>query len=161
MFGKFRKEKPKSYSPPEMLEYPVSYEGIMKALAPYYQEQRPLDLFFELYVLDVLEKLPAETKTSLDEFSAKHPTFFENHQGDWKRFVVEESHLSETIEVAIWDLWIKNSETAAKDGWEAHPWHYAKLFLQNYFADDSRVDVWEPDTLSEAKKRIDEFRNPS
>jgi hypothetical protein len=41
---------------------------------------------------------------ALDEFSAKHPTFFEKHNGDWRRHVVEEFHLSDTIDIAIWEL---------------------------------------------------------
>jgi hypothetical protein len=42
--------------------------------------------------------------SALDEFSAKHPTFFEKHNGDWRRHVVEEFHLSDTIDIAIWEL---------------------------------------------------------
>ncbi len=44
------------YTPPVMPEYPESYSDVMKTLAPYYQEERPLDYFFELYVISTLNK---------------------------------------------------------------------------------------------------------
>jgi hypothetical protein len=147
------------YTPPAMPPFPTDYDGVIKTLAPYYHQQRLLDYFFELYVVDVIEELPEATSQALDEFSAKHPTFFEKHNGDWRRLVVEESHLSDTIDIAIWDLWIRNSANAKRDGWEYHPWHFAQNFADNYLADDSRVDVWEGDALEQAKKRIKAYRN--
>jgi hypothetical protein len=158
MFNPFRKKK-EQYQPPEMPPFPVDYEGVMRMIAPYHQQERPLDFFFEMYVVDVLKELPQETQSALAEFSAKHPSFFEMYNGDWRKYVVKESHLSDTIEIAIWDLWIRNSSAAKRDGWEAHPWHYAQLFMDNYFADDSRVDVWEGNSLAVAQQRIDEYKN--
>ena len=144
--------------PPEMPPFPVGYDGLMQALAPYYQQARPLDFFFEMYVVDVLGKLPQRTHSALAVFSSKHPSFFAAHNGDWRQFVIKETQLSETIEVAIWDLWIRNSANAKRDGWEYHPWHYAQDFADNYFADGSRVDVWEGNALQEAKQRIEDYR---
>jgi len=158
MFKPFKKKKQR-YQPPEMPPFPVDYEGVMRTIAPYYQQGRPLDFLFEMYVMDVLEELPEETKSALEDFSSKHPSLFEKHNGDWRKHVVKESHLSETIEVAIWDLWIRNSATAKRDGWYAHPWHYAQLFMENYFADGSQVDVWEGNSLAAAKQRIDEYKS--
>ena len=146
------------YTPPTMPPFPSDYDGVIAALAPYYQDHRPLDYFFEMYVVDVIDELPEGTSHALAEFSAKHPTFFEKHGGDWRKYVVAESHLSNTIEIAIWDLWIRNSANAERDGWKYHPWHYAQNFTDNYLADDSRVDVWEGNSLEEAKKRIDAYR---
>ena len=107
-----------------------------------------------MYIIDVIEQLPDETLTALAEFSRKHPTFFEAHGGDWRQYVIKESHLSDTIEIAIWDLWIRNSANAKDHGWEYHPWHYAQDFAHNFFAEGSRVDVWEGNALEEARKRI-------
>ena len=90
--------------------------------------------------------------------SNKHTTFFEAHGGDWQQYVVKTSHLSDTIEVAIWDLWIRNSANARAKGWEYHPWHYAQNFADNFFAEGSRVDVWEGNALKEARKRIEAHR---
>ena len=30
------------YTPPEMQLFPADYDGVMKVLAPYYHDQRPL-----------------------------------------------------------------------------------------------------------------------
>ena len=149
------------YTPPHMPDYPQSYEDIMATLSPYYQEERPLDYFFEFYVVSALDKLPKETELALGEFNIKHPSFFESSNGDWKGYVKSQLSLSTTIEVAIWDLWIRNSTNASNSGWEYHPWHYAQDFLDNYFSEDSNIDIWEGDTLELAKKRILEFRKNS
>ena len=142
-----------------MPPFPIDYDGVMATLAPYYKEQRPLDYFFELFIVDALDELPEATSRALNDFSAKHPTFFEKHNGDWRKHVVAESHLSDTIEIAIWDLWIRNSANAERDGWVYHPWHYAQNFADNYLANESRVDVWEGNALEEAKQRVEAHRN--
>jgi hypothetical protein len=146
------------YEPPEMPPFPSDYDGVIKVLAPYYHENRPLDFFFEMYVCSVLEKLPLDTLDALSNFSAKHPTFFEKYDGNWKEYVVKECNLSSTIEIAIWDLWLQNVEISVKDGWNYHPWHYAQNFRENHFAEGSKVDVWEGNALEVAKNRIAEYR---
>ncbi|OYP34322.1 hypothetical protein [Rhodopirellula sp. MGV] len=146
------------YTASEMPPFPTDYDGVMKVLAPYYHEQRPLDFFFEMYIANVIEQLPNETLTALDDFSAKHPTYFENHDGDWRQFVRKELHLSETIEVAIWDLWIRNSAKAKDDGRQYHPWYYAQNFADNFFAEGSRVDAWDGKALEEARERVRLYR---
>ncbi len=147
------------YVPPVMPEYPISYEDIMKTLAPYYQAKRPLDYFFELFVIDTLEQLPSGSIEALTEFSRRHPTFFESSNGDWKQYVKTEFHLSETIEIAVWDLWITNSKNAENEGWAYHPWHYAQNFFYEYTADNSKVDVWGGNALELAKERISRYRS--
>ena len=147
------------YVPPAMADYPASYEEVMLTLAPYYHAKRPLDYFFELYVLSVLGYLPEKSSVALIEFSEKHPSLFLSTSGDWRAYVVKELHLSEAIEIAIWDLWIRNSRNAKDNGWNYHPWHFAKNFLENYSAEGSRVDVWEAGALEAAKQRIEIYRN--
>jgi len=61
------------YVRPEMADYPKSYEEVTATLAPYYQAKRPLDYFFELYVIDTLEKLPSDSKEALLVFLKKTP----------------------------------------------------------------------------------------
>lgn len=153
--SKLNKEQ---YTPPTMPEYPKSYEDVMRTLAPYYQAKQPLDYFFELYIINVLEKMPNETEVALQEFNQKHPSFFESTNGDWRTFIKKQLKLSNTIEVAIWDLWIRNSVNARKNGWDYHPWHFAQNFLDNYFVDGSKVDIWEGNSLDLAKQRIAKFR---
>ncbi|HSQ18498.1 MAG TPA: hypothetical protein VLM83_12415 [Anaerolineales bacterium] len=159
----FKKKKRKEsdgghYMPPQMPPFPEDYDGVMRTLALYSQQKRPLNFFFEMYIVNVIERLPQETIAALADFSARHPTFFAAHGGDWRQYLVKESRLSDTIDIAIWDLWIRNSVNARRDGWEYHPWHYAQNFVENYLAEGSKVDVWEGNALEEAKKRIQEYR---
>ncbi|QUI65067.1 hypothetical protein GSF04_22360 [Pseudoalteromonas sp. A22] len=146
------------YVPPKMPEYPKSYDDVMITLAPHYQAEQPLDYFFELYIISVLEKLPNETEAALQEFNRKHPSFFESTNGDWRVYVKQQLHLSNTIDVAIWDLWIRNSANAKNNGWEYHPWHFAQNFLENYFAEGSKIDIWEGNSVEIAKQKIAKFR---
>lgn len=147
------------FIPPEMPPYPVDYDSVLQTLAPYYRQERPLDFFFEMYVVYVLGELPPETVIALKDFSEKHPTFFADCGGDWLAYVVKHCKLSDTIEIAIWDLWIRNAATAKRVGWDFHPWHYAQDFAENYFIDDSRIDVWPGNALEGARKRIEEYKN--
>lgn len=149
------------YKVPDMPNFPRNYEEVMITLAPYYQENRPIDYFFELYIVDVLDQLPLYTKNALSEFSHKHPTFFKSTNGNWQNYVKQSLQLSETIDIAIWDLWIRNSQVAERDGWVYHPWHYAQNFSDNYFIEGSKVDIWLGDSLQEAKKRILAYQNRS
>lgn len=162
MFGLFKKKQKDqvegSYTAPEMLPFPVDYASFFRTLAPYQQQGRPLDLFFELFIVNAIGELPQETLSALDDFSTKHPTFFAATQGNWQQFVFQKLKLSETIEVAIWDLWLRNKDIAGSKGMQYHPWHFAINFVQNYFAEGSKVDVWEGDSLHQAKKRIAEYK---
>jgi hypothetical protein len=147
-----------TYQPPTMPAFPRSLDELYRTIAPYHREQRPLDLFFEFFVVDVLGLLPEATQKALDQLTARHPTFFEATNGDWRAGVRKMLKLSETIDVAILDLWYRNRRTALEQGWDYHPWHYAKNFHQNYVAKGSRVDVWEGDALEQARARIDAER---
>jgi hypothetical protein len=146
------------YIPPIMPEYPTSYDDIITTLAPYYEAKRPLDYFFELYIISTLNKLPKETEVALKAYNDKHPSFFQSTNGDWKAYIKKQLHLSDTIEIAIWDLWVRNSVNAKNSGWNYQPWHYAENFIDNYFAEDSKVDIWDGNSLELAKQRILEFR---
>jgi len=148
-----------NYTPPQMPEYPIDLDSFYQVIKPYYDEERPLDLFFELLIIDVLGYLPEQTKSVIEEFSKEHPTFFESANGNWREYVIKTLELSNTIDIAILDLWYRNSNNAKNSGWEYHPWHYAMNFIDNYFADDSKVDVWEGNALEEAKLAIKEHEN--
>jgi len=130
-------------------------------MAPYHEAQRPLDLFFEFFIVDVLGLLPKPTQDAIDELTAKHPIFFRQTNGEWRSGVRQALNLSETIDIAIQDLWYRHSQKALEDGWVYHPWHYAQNFIENYVAEGSRVDVWEGDALEQAKTRIHAARQRS
>jgi hypothetical protein len=146
------------YEPPLMPDYPATLDELLKVFAPYYHDQRPLDLFFEFFVIDVLGALPTSTDNAINQLVAKFPFFFASANGNWREGVVLDLNLSDTIKIAILDLWLINSSKAKESGWFYHPWHYAKDFLDNYTVDGSRVDVWEGNALELAKARIEAHR---
>lgn len=141
------------YQPPQIPDFPESLADLKRTLVPYAKEDRPIELFFEFFVVDVLEALPAATSKAVSEFAAQFPTAF-NSAPDWRAGVKEALNLSQTIEVAILDLWYINRKKAVLDGWSYHPWHYAMNFVEKYFEEGSKVDVWEGDALELAKSRI-------
>jgi hypothetical protein len=57
-----------TFSPPKVPDFPDNFAAVVKTLAPYHKAQRPLDFFFELYVCHVLEALPQQSLSALDEF---------------------------------------------------------------------------------------------
>jgi hypothetical protein len=148
------------YVPPAMPAFPVDLPEVTAIFAPYMGEKRPLDFFFEMFVLDVLGELPQPTQRALDELVSVHG-IFGAAGGDWRRGLREGFQLSPTIEVAILDLWYRNSAGAAAAGWSLHPWHFAMMFLDNYFADGSHVDVWHGNALELARERIAQARRCS
>jgi hypothetical protein len=150
---------PAPYKPPEMPSYPTSSDDVVSLLVPYYREKRPMDLFFEFLILDVLGELPAKAGHAIDKFAADHAPMFAKTNGDWRAGVRNVLNLSSTIDVAILDLWYRNRAKASQDGWSYHPWHYSRNFLDNYFADGSQVDQWHGDALEQAKRRIQEHRS--
>jgi hypothetical protein len=147
-----------AFGPPEMPPYPASLEELYEVFMPYYREKRPIDFFFELLILDVLDELPATTNAAVQQLIMETPGLFAGAGGDWKVGTRQKLHLSDTIDIAIQDLWIRNSKIALDQGWICHPWYFAKIFLQNYFPDDSQIDVWEGDALKEAKARIADWK---
>lgn len=135
---------------PKMPDFPTSLAELIRISVKYTQEKRPMDLFFEFYIVDVIGLLPAETVDAIDAFDKKFPVF----GGNWKNAVTKELHLSSTIDVAILDLWYRNKAIAEKDRWSYHPWHFAMHFKENYLKRDSQVDIWNGDALAQAKARI-------
>ena len=65
MFGLFKKKhkkkKAKAYVSPEMPPFPMNYDGVVRLLAPYHKQGRPLDFFFEMYIVSVIDELPEES----------------------------------------------------------------------------------------------------
>lgn len=122
------------------------------ALAPYFQERRPAELFLEFLIVDVIEGLPEATIAAIEAFTEKTPAM--RVVGEWRLHIRKSFNLSDTIDIAILDLWYRNGDIALSKGWKYHPRHFAMNFIEQYFADGSRVDVWEGDALAIAKDRI-------
>jgi len=110
-------------------------------------EENPSDYFFEAFVLNVIGELPADRQ---DEMRS----YFKTSGDDWHQGVKAAIHLSQTIEVAILDLWYRNRDIAKANNETYSPEAFAEDFIEHYFVDDSKVDVWEGDALEGAKRRI-------
>jgi hypothetical protein len=113
---------------------------------PRYKDN-PVYYFVERLVIDTVEGLPPELQ---DEIAQTIRT----DMNGWRRKVKELATLSETFEVAVLDLWYRNSKIAADRGEILSARDFAELFVDNYFLDDSQIDVWGPGALEAAKARI-------
>ena len=49
--------------------FPTSLDAVHSALAPYLRDEKPMDFFFELLIMEVIGALPRETAKALDEFT--------------------------------------------------------------------------------------------
>lgn len=141
------------YQPPEVPAYPETLMDLKRAIVPYAREERHIALFFELYIVDVLGVIPRATFQAVSEFAAQFPSAFGNST-DWRSGLKQVLNLSQTIDIAILDLWYINRKKAVADGWTYHPWLYAMHFVSKYFEVGSKIDVWENDALELAKRRI-------
>lgn len=114
--------------------------------------ENPIYLFFEDYILDVMGELPPEKSEKYQEMNLQ--SVFNAESSEWKEVIQETLNLSDTIEIAILDLWYRNREIGRKEGMEYEPRQFAIDFTDHYMKDDSKVDVWEDDALQLAKERI-------
>lgn len=118
---------------------------------PRYQKN-PIHLFFEAYIQDVVGELPQEKSQQYQDMNLQ--SVFNTKASDWKDVIKEVLQLSETIEIAILDLWYTNNEISLKEDLEYDAIQFSMNFVDQYFKDDSKVDVWEGNALESAKARI-------
>jgi hypothetical protein len=114
---------PKKNPPPK--EIPSSN------LEPERYEGRPLILILDNYVLDCIGQLPADKKALITTIVQK--VF--GGGSDWKKTVREVLQLSDSIEENIRSLWIQNKEIAAQNNSELHPVQFAKMIVDDNFAE--------------------------
>ena len=114
-----------------------------------------IDVFFKAFILDTLKKLPTEKNELIENMNLDK--IFTTDFNDWKKTIKKVLNLSDTIEIAIKDLWLRNSEISKNNGDELTAEQFADLFIENYYVENSKVDVWESESdLNNAKKRISE-----
>jgi hypothetical protein len=113
---------------------------------PRYRDN-PIYYFVERVVIDTIERLPLELQDEIAQM-------IRTDVPGWRAKVKEMATLSETFEVAVLDLWYRNSQIAAERGELLSARDFAELFVDNYFLDDSQIDVWGPGALDAAKARI-------
>lgn len=114
-----------------------------------------VNVFFKAFILDELKELPTEKRDMIEKMNLDK--VFSTDFNDWKKTIKKILNLSDTIEIAIKDLWLRNSEIAKNEGNELNADQFADLFIENYYAENSKIDIWGNETdLSDAKKRIAE-----
>jgi hypothetical protein len=114
-----------------------------------------INVFFKAFILDTLKELPTEKSDLIGNMNLDN--VFSTDFNDWKKTIKKVLYLSDTIEIAIKDLWLRNSEIAKNNGTELNADQFADLFIENYYAKNNKVDIWESESdLNYAKKRIAE-----
>ena len=115
---------------------------------PRYKEN-PSDIFFDHFVMDVIGLLPPGMSENLD-------AAISTSGGAWRHKTKQLINLSDTIEIAILDLWYRNSAILESRGELYDPYHFAVNFVDAYFAENSQVDQWPGNALEVAKSHIRE-----
>jgi hypothetical protein len=114
-----------------------------------------INVFFKAFILDTLKKLPTEKNDLIENMNLDN--VFSTDFNDWKKTIKKVLNLSDTIEIAIKDLWLRNSEIARNDRTELNADQFADLFIENYYVENSKVGIWENESdLNNAKNRIAE-----
>jgi len=112
----------------------------------------PMKILFDNFVLAIINKLPEDKEKKLNSLDLAK--VFKTESKDWKLIVKQALHLSDTIEIAILDLWYTNQELAAERKIEYHHDQFAMDFVDNFLKEDSKIDTWPGDSLIRAKERI-------
>jgi hypothetical protein len=117
-------------------------------------EWGPIDALFATYVLDVIGHLTPEKDRGVESMAPELQRALRTTASTWRGIVAEALHLSDTIDVAILDLWYRNSDIVRDRGDSLAPEVYARMFVEQYSKEGSQVDVWEGNALERAKERI-------
>ena len=66
----------------------------------------------------------------------------------------ETLHLSDTIDIAIQDLWYQNRGAFMDNKGQFDTYLFSQVFTNEFMEDGSMLDVWPPGELDAAKERI-------
>ena len=125
-----------------------------KPSAPPTPSLGPIETLFANYVLDVIGELPADERQTCEALAPKLAATLKTRATEWKSVVAETLHLSATIEIAILDLWFRNSDLARQSGASLTPADFAVMFVVEYKKAGSAIDTWPGDSLEQAKARV-------
>lgn len=112
----------------------------------------PVYLFFEKYILNVIDCLAAEKQDILKNINLQE--IFNTRSTNWQDVVCEVLHLSSTIDIAImyqWHLYLEKMQDAAE---EVDAIKFSKQFVDDYFSENSDIDIWTDESLMQAKQYI-------
>jgi len=122
---------------------------------PRYKE-KPVLLLFEIFVLDTIGRLSSEKRKGMQDLNIKK--IFNTNAEHWKPALREVLQLSNTIEIAIQNSWVSKLGENGDSDENVDVDIFAKEFTDQYFAQDSQVDVWAEGALEQAKERIAEYK---
>lgn len=112
----------------------------------------PVYIFFENYVLDIIGALAPEKQDILQGLELQK--IFGTQAQAWKDVVREALHLSSTIDIAILYQWYKTVDANTALDTQIDPAQFSKEFVDNYFHENSQIDVWDEESLTKAKALI-------
>jgi hypothetical protein len=115
-------------------------------------KDNPMNLLFESFIQDIIGSLPSDKVRALEQMDL--PRLFKTRAADWRGAIAEVLHLSDTIRIAILDLWYRNQEIGKQQSIEYDPVQFSMAFVDHFHEEGSRVDVWEGDALQAAKEGI-------
>ena len=112
----------------------------------------PIYLIFECYIEDTIGHLPEVKSKTLKEMNLQK--VFKTKSTDWKAVIRETLRLSDTIDIAIQDLWYQNREDFMDNKGQFDTYLFSQVFTDQFMEDGSMLDVWPPGELDAAKERI-------
>jgi len=114
----------------------------------------PVYLFFEKYILNVIGCLHTDKQDILQNINLQE--VFNTQSSNWRDVVREVLHLSSTINLAIvyqWNLYLVHM---VETNQEPDPLIFSRKFVDEYFSEDSNIDVWTEESLMDAKQFVQE-----
>ena len=112
----------------------------------------PIYLFFECYIEDTIGHLSEVKSRTLQDMNLQK--VFKTKATDWKAVIRETLLLSDTIDIAIQDLWYQNREDFMDNKDQFDTYLFSQVFTNEFMEDGSMIDVWPAGTLDAAKERI-------
>lgn len=113
----------------------------------------PMGKLFICLILDSIKELPEKDLNFINKMDLKK--VFQTDIDNWKTIIKQVLNLSSTIEIAIKDLWLKNSKMGYENYDRLSPHTFACLFIEQYYKEDSNIDKWANlKELDTAKKNI-------
>jgi len=94
---------------------------------------KPLLRLLELYVLMVIDELPAGDRQILERMAPKLQAVYGGN-GEWHDAVATAVHMPVNMPVAIREMWAKNLEIARTNGVELPPQMFAEMFVDKNLA---------------------------
>jgi hypothetical protein len=118
-------------------------------------KENPMGAFFEIFILDVINQASQEQLDLIEKINLNEKL---NIKADnWQDTIKIVLNLSDTIDIAIKDLWYQNSTIAKNKKTKYEPAQFAIDFVHNFYSENSKIDTWTDESLHAAKRRIMDY----